>query len=163
VLSNTEWLAGGWPALKGMASWSYDQTGLQNFVRWDSEAGTWMEMTLSATPGVNRLLGVTDYGAREKQLGQERVRDAARAKVRASMPELVQQLHGEYQFLRSMSGGIMTDRQQVRLRELSVWYRQVYQPMAEQITFAQENGAAGSTLGGIRRELEALSEGFARQ
>jgi hypothetical protein len=159
VLSNTEFLAGGWPALQGMSTWTLEQTGLTNFVRWDPKAETWMETTLSATPGVNRLLKVSDYGAREQQRGLEQAEDVVRAKLRTSLPESVQNLHGEYQFLRSIKETNKTPAQLARWQVLSSWYNRIYKPMEEQMLLLNEAGVSTKPL---REQLGTVSEAFER-
>ena len=167
ILSNSEWLAANadedpnsWPATKSMIEWTYGKTGLQNFVRYDREAETLTEVTVSAIPGVNRLYKVSDYGAREQQDALEQAEDAKRAKVRVAQTEQVQNIYGEYQFLRTIKQENRTPAQMERWYQLSAWYSQVYKPYEALMLFEREEGRAISTY---KRQLDEASTAFQRR
>lgn len=127
VLSNAEYLAGGWPAMSGMLAFTADNMGVTNFVRWDPKANTGLEMALSAVPGVNRFVQTTAAGYRERQQMALDAEAKERAKIRVSMPDNVQRLAGEYYHLRSIRADMRTVEQTTRLIELGKWMKSIYQ------------------------------------
>ena len=127
VLSNAEYLAGGWPAMKSMIGFTADNMGVTNFVRWDANANSTMEMALSAVPGVNRFIQTTATGYRERQEATLQAEAADRARLRLSMPANVQTLAGEYYHLRSIKADVRTLEQTTRLMELQGWMKRTYQ------------------------------------
>ncbi|RMH30562.1 MAG: hypothetical protein D6692_01745 [Planctomycetota bacterium] len=161
VLTNTEYLAGGWAAMGKMLRWTYNQTGVQNWVRWDPEAKTVMEMTVSALPGVNRLIGVTDRGVRELIDAQKEGEAAGRAKIRVRLPKEVQSLYGEYQFLRS-AGKFRSELQEQRWQQLRIWYNNVYSPLFEALELNDEGGEKVAFASNVE-VLRRLSEPFTRR
>ena len=66
ILSDNEFLAGGWDALKPMVEWTVNQ-GTGDFVRFDPRADTMTEMIAGGAPVLNSVLKFTDQGLREKQ------------------------------------------------------------------------------------------------
>ena len=65
VLSDLEYKAGGWPALKKMVLWTANQSGQFRFATYDDTTKTTTEKVLEATPLFNRLIKITDYGMKE--------------------------------------------------------------------------------------------------
>jgi hypothetical protein len=128
VLTNAEWLAGGWPAYKGMIGFTLQNAGVSNFIRWDTRAATTAEMTLSAIPGLNRFVQTTDTGYRERQEQQQEEESRQRAQVRVAMPENVQNLLGEYYYLNSVKADLRTLEQTQRLMTIRAWRTRIYQP-----------------------------------
>ena len=160
ILSNSEYLAGGWPSVQGMAAWTYEQTGVQNFFRYDTRANNWMEIGVSAVPGINRMLKVSDYGHLEQQRDAERGEAEESAKIRVAMPERARRLYGEYQSMRSLDKERLTPAQAKRRRNLATWYNQVYKPSEETIRATKE---AGYPVDQLHRDLDTLSEAFERE
>lgn len=66
VMTNAEYKAGGWPALKKMVMWTVNQTGWTRFATYDRSGKTWTEWALEVTPILNRLIKVSDYGLEEQ-------------------------------------------------------------------------------------------------
>ena len=157
VLTNAEWLAGGWPAMKGMLAWSAEQVGVTNFIRWDSNSSNTAEMTLSAVPGINRFLQTTDAGYRERQAQVQQDDARARAKLRLELPSNVQQLLTEYYYLRGIKADLRTIEQTARMLELQGWQSRIYGPY-EDLFSAQGGKPDRSTLS----DLEAASQAFER-
>jgi hypothetical protein len=133
ILSNAEWLAGGWPGTKSMLAFTADNMGVTNFVRYDPRANTTSEMVLSATPGLNRFIQSTATGYRERQEKMQKAESAERARLRLSMPDNVQRLAGEYYHLRSVPVALRTLEQTVRLQELTRWHKHTYQDYEDAI------------------------------
>ena len=65
VMSDMEYKAGGWPALKKMVFWTINQSGLVKFSTYDDSTKTTTELVLESTPLFNRLIKISDYGMRE--------------------------------------------------------------------------------------------------
>jgi hypothetical protein len=155
VLTNAEWLAGGWPGAKAMLGWTAQNTGVTNFVRYDEDANTGLEMAVSAAPGLNRFIQFSDAGYRERQQATESKESAARARLRLAMPANVQSLGSEYYHLRSVSPDLRTPQQTIRLLELSRWHKSIY-------TDFEEAMSATGTTPGMLRSLEDLSRPYER-
>jgi hypothetical protein len=160
ILTNTEWLAGGWPAYKGMLAFTAQNTGITNFVRWDPRASTTAEMALSAVPGLNTFLQTTDSGYRERQEAAIQGEAKQRAEIRVVMPDLVQKLAGEYYYMRSLPADKRTLEQTVRLQELKSWYSRIYTPFEDVVGLDVARGRTppASTL----KNLETASKPFER-
>lgn len=155
VLTNDEFLAGGWPGFKHMLGWSYGQGGLQSFVSYNPNADSALETVLGSVPVVNGLMGVSDYGYREQQQEQQQKIEATTAELRLSLPEDVQRLLQERGHLAALRITVRTPEQAMRLRTLDGWYTRVYKP-AEQITL--ETGDT-SFLGGLETVSKAYMPG----
>jgi hypothetical protein len=156
ILTNAEWLAGGWPALKSMLAFTADNVGITNFVRYDPNANTTAEMVLSATPGLNRFIQSTATGYRERQQATQKAESAERARLRLSMPESVQRLAGEYYHLRSVPLALRTPEQQLRLLQLQRWHGSVYQTYEDVLQVMPKDPV-------IMRQLEEESKAYERQ
>jgi hypothetical protein len=131
ILTNDVWLAGGWEATRDMFAWTAQTAGVHNFVKWNRDAQSWQELTVSAIPGVNRFVKVSDSGMREAQEEGMQGDDILRAKIRRAMPESAQRLYGEYNALARLGTANRTMQQELRYRTLSGWYRGVYMPAME--------------------------------
>lgn len=66
IIPDTEWKAGGWPALKNMVEWTVNQFGLSSFTTYDPSNKTTFEAILQVLPVFNRLIKISDYGQIEK-------------------------------------------------------------------------------------------------
>jgi hypothetical protein len=157
IVPDTEWRAGGWDSLKPMLLWTWDQSGGGNFVKWDPRAQTASELVLSAVPGLNRVLKVSDYGLREEQRAAEREADAERARHRLAMPENVRQLVGEYMFLKGVDMKRRTPVQEARYFKLNVWYNAIYRPYDENITLAEQMMKARAATPADREKASAAA------
>lgn len=140
VLSNAEHLAGGWYSLKPMLAMTWDSAGLGNFYRYNPDADTTTELVVSNAPIIQRLVKVSDRGFSESQQQSMDAADAVNARLRLSMPENVQRLATEFNFLKSLGNGGRTAQQQERYDALKQWNRAIYTPAYES---AQEMIAAG--------------------
>jgi hypothetical protein len=121
VLTNDQWLAGGWPALKGMIGFSAEQSGITNFVRWNADADTTTEMIFSAIPGVNRLTGVTDAGYREQQMMRQREENAKGARMRVQLGDSTLYLLRQHNTLSRVKPELRTEEQAQRLEAMRAW------------------------------------------
>jgi proteasome lid subunit RPN8/RPN11 len=157
VLTNDEFLVGGWDSLSAMLGWSYKQTGLQTFVHYDGRTDSTAEFTLGSIPLLNGALKVSDYGLREKQQAAEKVLDQQTARVRLSLSDEVRGLLQERGYLASLHKENREPAQAMRLQQLNQWYYQIYKPTEEQILMAQEAGHSGDDA---RAALNASSRPY---
>ncbi len=161
VLSDKQFLAGGWDGAKPMIAWTYGQTGLQSFMSYDPHANTTLEQTIASTPVLSGLVKITDYGFQETQQAGERLEKAAAARVALGMPNNAQQLAGEFSMLRGLGKADRNPAQEDRYRALSSWH-QKYKIAEEQISNADDNHLSSEQVKGIRAALERESKTFER-
>jgi hypothetical protein len=162
IVPDTEWKAGGVDSLEPMALWTWDQMGGQNFLRWNSKTGSGLELSVSAIPGINRVVKVSDYGLREDQRIQTADQDKARAVHRLALPDEVQSLAAEYGHLKVLKPALRTPEQEVRYQELNIWHNSVYRKTDEAITAAEQAGDR-ATAAVLRDQLGIQSRPYARQ
>jgi len=132
VLSNSEYLAGGLPAVGAMGYWTLEKTGMTNLVRYDRTANTTLEHFIGGVPIANSLMRISDAGYRQRQQAMERQEDAASARVRISFSKDVQKLATELNYLRSLGSDSRTTEQTARYYQLKQWERMHYDPAREQ-------------------------------
>lgn len=161
IVPDRAWLAGGWDSLQPMGVWTFGQTGIPNFVRWDPNAGTTWELVASAIPGVNRMFKVSDQGYRERQRAEQNETQAAAARERLKLPAEVQSLEMEYWRLARLGQERRTDAQQGRYDDLHYWYQRTYRPYWEGIQAAVEDHKP-DVANGLRRDLAKASQGYYR-
>lgn len=161
IVPARNWEAGGLDSLQPMAAWTLDQTGVGNFFRYDANANTTLQLTLSAVPGVNRMVKVSDQGYREKQRALMNEVDAARNMQKLKLPAEVQSLEMEYWRLAKIKKDQRTEPQQLRYEDLHYWYARTYRPYWESIEAATEdkNSAQAEAL---RRDLAKDSAPYYR-
>lgn len=138
ILTNDQWLEGGWEGTKGMLQWSGQQMGLSNFVRYNQNADTTLEAALYSTPVLNKVFKISDYGHREKQQQTEETTDKERAIVRNALPTDVASARREYYLLRAIRSDVRTPQQTERYQDLHEWYRTEFSPAWEEILSALE-------------------------
>ncbi|XHR29915.1 MAG: hypothetical protein ACFUZC_05040 [Chthoniobacteraceae bacterium] len=160
ILSNDQWLAGGWDGMKGMIGWTWQQAGLGNFVSYNPNADTSTEFVMGAAPLLNRVLKVSDYGYREQQKLQNQVDSTKSAEMRLAMPDNVKQLSNEYNALKSVKLMQRTDEQQSRYLQLAAWYNRIYRPTEEMILRSQEDKMPTREL---FKEIGENSKAFERE
>jgi hypothetical protein len=163
ILSDAEHLAGGWDSLKPMLAWTWEQSGLNGFVQYDPKSNTSLELTISATPVLNGLVRISDYGYREQQMAGERLEDAAGAAVRLQMPANSQRLNTEFYLVRGLGADDRTPDQEARYRELTAWHKSVWKPAEQQLRDADAMGISGEQRAALRKAAELQSEAFIRQ
>lgn len=139
VLSNAEFLAGGWASFKPMLAMTWNEAGLGNFYRVNTKADSTTELVLSNLPLAQRLVKVSDRGYSERQQAGIDQDAALNARLKLSMPKAVQQLATEHNFLRSL-GKNKTPEQTVRYQQLREWYKRIYTPAVESAEGARDVG-----------------------
>ena len=82
LLPETEFKAGGWPALKRMIEWTANQSGLVSAAHYDPARRTTYEAVMQTVPLINRIFKISDYGMIEQQRGDLAVKEQERAEVR---------------------------------------------------------------------------------
>jgi hypothetical protein len=110
-------------------------------VRWDPDSQSSFQLTLSAIPGANRFLKVSDQGYREQQRAQQSEVNAARAREKLKLPPKVQSLEMEYWRLARLKPELRTPEQSLRYDDLKFWYNRVYRPGWETIQQARDAGS----------------------
>lgn len=138
ILTEDQWLAGGWDAAKPMLGWTLGATGITNFFNYDPEADTLTEVAISSTPVLNRLLKISDRGVyqNEKAVDQASARDMAKARL--TLPDFVQGLRTEFNYLKGR-GERRSEREEERYSELLLWNRS-YREAMEEVETSMELG-----------------------
>jgi hypothetical protein len=169
VIPSREFSAGGLRGLDDMAIWSLNQTGLQDWFRYDSETMDGIEGKLRMIPGVHRFVKISDFGYREIQRKAKAKDQERRDELFLEFSEPVRDLHREYHVLQSigapkgegyMEGGpaIMggrTENQNERYLELMPFIS-LFNAAEQQVDQAEtEVGRAAA-----RRDLDALVDDF---
>jgi len=106
IIPTREHSAGGIRGLDDMLIWTFSQTGLQDWIRYDKEGMGGIEGAVRMMPGVHRFVKITDYGYREKQ---RKLRDGNRERRDEQFllySDRVQKLHREYYALQSIGAGM---------------------------------------------------------
>jgi hypothetical protein len=161
IIPYQERTAGGTAIIEPMVLWTLQESGMGNFLSWNPRANTVTEFALSATPGLNRILKITDTGLREQQAKNIQAEKQAYAEQALKLPDVVRSLKAEYNYLENLKDH-RTSAQERRFGDLKAWHDLVYNPSVETIrTMVEEKqeGAAG-------REREALgraSSGYKRR
>jgi hypothetical protein len=155
VLSDKEHLAGGWDSLKPMLAWTLEQTGLQNFVRYDPNAKTTTEIVIGNTPILNGLVKITDAGYRQLQNAALRFEESIKARESLKLSSDVQVLATEYWHLRSL-GEKRSPVQETRYQVLNDWNSKVYEQLTEAIRAVDD----GEMKESLRRTINDASQAF---
>jgi hypothetical protein len=161
VIPPTEWAAGGWDRLKPMLIWTYNQTGLQDFVRLSQTRKDSAEWTLDNIPVLHRFLKISDQGYREQQQDEASAEDTFRAQHKLRLPDNARALNGEYYGLNKIPRAKLTPEQTKRLFRLRAWYNDVYRPIDEAIRRAEAEGSR-YTADSLRTRLGEASQRFER-
>lgn len=159
IIPSTEFEAGGLESLEPMALWTLQQSGASSWIHWNKNADTTTELTMSAIPGLNRLVKTSDYGYREQQMATEQKEDQKRAQHRLAMPDNVQKLLSEYFYLRGIDQTRRTPAQLTRYETLNVWYNSFYKPADESVVLANDAGEKDMAKA-LRKSLGEVSKSF---
>lgn len=162
IVPDLNWKAGGWDSLQPMAAWTLNQSGVMNFFRYNPDFQSGWELALSATPGVNKFLKVSDQGKREQQQRLDRAEEQIKAREKLALPATALSLSLEYGRLDNLKPDLRTPQQSERLLELNLWHKYYYLPAWEGLERARENGSTAEA-DAIRRQLERDSIAFQRR
>ena len=162
IIPDRNFSAGGMNAVEPMLGWTLRQTGLLNIYRYDPHADTTWQSTVTAMPGVNRFLNVSDQGYREQQRAVQQDQEAARNMQFLQLPDKVQSLELEYWRLARTPTDTRSPEQESRLAELKYWYANIYRPAWTDIqdAFGNKQDAAAATA---RKALGDDSADFYRK
>ncbi|HEV2295824.1 MAG TPA: hypothetical protein VGR35_18390 [Tepidisphaeraceae bacterium] len=131
IIGRDEQMVGGWARVKPMLLWTTDQLGapgqyVRAAVEWKKqEKGgrtTTTEKILSATPGVSRLVKVSDRGAKESAWDDVMDEDRERAMSRLSQPEEVRSLGEERSRLNRLGDERLNPEERGRRVALNSWF-----------------------------------------
>jgi len=136
------------PAAGEMAHWTLNQSGVLNLFNYNPQANNTTELALSAVPGVNKFIKVSDGGFREAQRATQTEITAQRDMQELQLPAPVQALELEYWRLARINKDARTDAQNDRLSDLRLWYRNTYRPAMSDIgdAVADKNPAEAAAL-----------------
>ncbi|HVU38095.1 MAG TPA: hypothetical protein VHC95_07150 [Opitutales bacterium] len=126
ILTDNEFLAGGWDSLKPMLAWTADEGGASSFFRYDPRANTTTETVVGGAPVLSSILKFTDQGYREQQQAQQLADESAHARAVLDLPAGVQALIHEYEYLDRVKAADRTPAQQERFAELAAWHHALY-------------------------------------
>ena len=120
ILTDDEKKVGGISAVIPMVEWSFKESGLSNFFRYDPRASTFTEAVIGSSPVANRFFKITDSGIRENQRQAEDIEGLVKARYRLNMPSQVTALRQEYYWLQKR-GEARTMKEGDRYRDLGVF------------------------------------------
>jgi len=139
ILTSTEDKARNWAGTKKMIGWTYDQTGLGNFFRYDPETDTMLEFVTKNVPLVSGVLGkilkVSDAGRDQEAYALMDVRDRDMARYRTQYGDATQEMYKEYNRLSQMGTEIRNPQQDEQWWRVKDWHTAVYGWRWDQIKF----------------------------
>jgi len=162
VLSDAQFLAGGWDGVKPMLTWTYGQTGMSNFVSFDPQTGMTTEQ-LKNLPMINGMVKITDAGYHEQQVAAMTLEQQAAARLKLDMPANAQRLAMEYGTLQRLGDKFRTDEQTTRFQELKAWYQSIYRPAEQYLRDGKDNGMTASERDATLAGVKQASEQFVRK
>ncbi|NBW12080.1 MAG: hypothetical protein EBR82_29020 [Caulobacteraceae bacterium] len=163
ILSDDQFLVGGWESAKPMLTWTLGQSGINGFVRFDPNAKGWLEISAAGIPIVNGMVRISDYGYREQQLRGEKLEDAQSAAIRLGMPTNARTLNTELSFLRGLGAPDRTPAQEERYQILSLWHSAIWKPAEQQLRDAQAMGLTPTDRKSVLQSVEQQSQAFQKQ
>lgn len=152
ILSDDQWLAGGWEATVPMLGWTLGASGITNFFNYDIEADNLTELSISATPVLNRLIKISDRGVYQNQAKVEEADKRDMAKVRLSLPDQVNGLRTEYNYLKGR-GENRSERETLRYYDLGQWYRS-YRKAMDEVETSKELGNRYEAQSAVRMLID---------
>jgi hypothetical protein len=144
ILTSTEHKARNWEGTKAMIGWTYDQTGLNNFFRYDPDTDTTLEAVTKNVPLVSGTLGkilkISDSGRDQQGYKIMDVRDRDLARIRTQYGEATQEMLKDYNRLSKMGSGIRTAPQTEQWWQIRAWHKAVYGWRYEYMKFLHNQG-----------------------
>ena len=127
--------------MKKMVYWTIDQGGVARFATYDPANNSTIETVVNLTPGLNKLIKVSDYGLTEKinkELGED---ERVKAQFRLNRsPEARQFLTRKYRLERMKKAEDLSDSGKGELARIEAFYRRTMMPIEKQMREAMENG-----------------------
>jgi N12 class adenine-specific DNA methylase len=147
VIGRREWEAGEWSRWKSFADYTADQFGtasdalrlaLRNRAALPEQSMA--EAIVRRTPGLKRLVKISNYGLREKE-NADLARDVElSARVRSDLPREVLRDVSRRTHLQRLGKERRTPEQQAELNALNAWYQREYLPATRAMRAAREEG-----------------------
>jgi hypothetical protein len=164
ILTDNEFLAGGWDGLKPMLAWTLDESGTSSYFRYDPHANTTSEIVLGGAPVLSSILKFTDQGYREQQRRQQDLDQSEHARAVLDLPDQVQALIHEYEYLDRVKPADRTPAQLDRFAQLAAWHHALYDhasgsPSLMQY-YVQAHAAGGAEAKQQATNIANFSAGF---
>jgi len=141
VLPETEFKAGGWPALKKMIYWTSNQAGLTRLATYDLSEKTTFEIAMQITPLLNRVVKISDYGMEEKMTAKVREREQEKAEMRLARSPLVRAFFRNKYRLQSLKNAEAASSKQIaELNAMNKFYGVSLMPLLKRIESETEKG-----------------------
>jgi hypothetical protein len=161
IVPPREWEAGGWYSMKPMLAWTYNQTGLQDYLRYNPGDNTTVEVSVNQVPVVSRFLRLTDAGYREQANAAITADRQSNAVHSLTLPAEVQKLEREYQRLARIPVRTRTIDQAGRLKDLQEWRRRHYNDDNAAVRRSESAGDAAEAVR-LRQRMADSVEDLAR-
>lgn len=143
IVSPTEWDArysDAWPARKKMLAWTFDKFGVLSTIGravtgpavgnpFDSDSETVVEQSVRMTPGLDRMIRISDRGLSEKEWSDMEAEEAEAAAFRLSLPKQVRDSTKYLYKLRNCNE--LTQTEFIEKETISAWYNEAYMPLTE--------------------------------
>lgn len=160
IIPETEFKAGGWPALKKMVRWTVNEFGLAQFATHDPSEQTTFEVTLQATPLLNRLVRVSDFGLIESDKEAVTNMERERAIHAVHRSEVARDfLRDRWLLQQRKQAGVIPSQDLRALRMMELFYAHRFKPIDQAIKRAEERGDANETKrlqNSLERAIEEL-------
>ncbi len=157
IISDTEFKAGGYPALKKMVQWTVNQFGVTSFSSHDSSNQTITEQALQVAPLLNRLLKVSDYGVQEQERAAIAADQSEKAQIRLERGQAAKDFTKErYILIQKQQADILTSSDRVRLMKLNK-YMPAYKAYTKSIEHSIKKGDVEEAER-LRQKLDAMLE-----
>jgi N12 class adenine-specific DNA methylase len=146
IIRRNEWQAGGWEAMRPMLSWTVSKFGIASTIAHpltepilgnslgESKDQSKLETTIRSTPGVSRIIKVTDRGKTDRQWAAINAADAEQARFKLGLDGEVRGRTTERSFLQQVAkDGEITQKEADDLALLNKWYNDTYLPITEEM------------------------------
>lgn len=96
LISDQAWRAGGWPAIKKMVQWTINNAGLTSIATYDDASDTTLETIIKSTPGIDRVIRISDYGLKEAAIIERRQEEKQRSREALKLKDMAKNAALEY-------------------------------------------------------------------
>jgi len=162
IIPDRVFKAGDYHGAEVMGMWTLNQMGVLNLASFNAQAQSGTELGVSAIPGINKFVKVSDQGYHEDQRAEQAQIDAQRDMQFLKLSDQVQSLELEYWRLTRINKDERTIEQDDRLHDLKAWYQNVYRPAWGDIADATADKRPADAAA-ARKTLDADSEEYYRQ
>lgn len=141
VISDVEFKAGGYPALKKMVWWTANSLGVVRLSTYDPSQKSIYERVVEVTPVLNRLVRVTDYGLEEEARGEAAAKAEKKAELYLDRSDSVRRLVLEESRLSVHDrAGRLSDQGKEKLRLMRRIHRSLVVPFERKMAEARDAG-----------------------